>query len=551
MVLFVLVVTLNKSVESERTVATTRPHFRRVGDLHAPMIFHHLLMKLNRSEIEIESKAIFSSLLGAYEGYVGHERASKSQAKRALWHLEEAQKEASATSKLVFGMEIDFFARPIGNKSIAEKAVIITDNNISRSKRQVFELAAVAGLGLGIYNLYELETLKAQMAVENEAVLRMSEMTRHLEKTLFSVVEDLNVRQYGERLQTALAQFHHFWTDLASVFLNVMQGNAVPALKSAWFQKVIMTTLTRMIKIGAQDGCEIKPGIHSLLLFRAKGVRTTEGVEFYLPVPCVAAQKPLFKMDQVVRIAGRKQDNSTTLFDIVSSERFIAHKDGEYVILSEGDLISCEKVGTNFFCADIKESVTNPDQYCIGNLWLRNSTMIRSTCEMVPSKARVSFIQTMDNEYVFFVRDRTTMSCRNGTQRIWTEGVERLSLSPGCEIKLGSGLKITNLKSSTTVIEGQKEAGWHQFEVMQFYEKELGWLKKGEALLSSPSIVATGHVMMIVHLVLFLIALAIFGWRYCVGLRNQRIRRRRRRQRLELEGLEMEDLNPERGKNLG
>ena len=540
----------NADTELRGEEAVTQPHFHRVGDLYAPMVFHHLVMKLNRSEIDEESSKIFKSLTDAYQGYVGHGRATKSQAWRALQHLEAAQLEARETMILVFGFET--LVRPKKLKVVVdddnstkldETVDHIADNRARHRRQAMLAAAAFIDLGLGAYNLYEIQLIKSQMSADHEAVIRMSQLTEHLEKTLFSITEKLNREQYGEKYRSALATFHHFWRDLGDTFLGVIQGNAVPAMRSAWFKRVIEDTLARMVKKGNSDGCVIHPGIHSLLLFPAKGLRTEVGVEFYLPVPCAAAKKPLFKLDRTVRLAGRKADNSSTLYEIVTEERFVAVKDEEYVILSEGDLMTCEKIGTSFFCPLVHESIRSPDNYCIGNVWTRNVRRIRDNCNIFPSKAQPSFVRGVGFEYIFLTKVKVTMSCRNGSRNIWENGLDKIVLDLGCEIRLGSGEKITRLNDSTTVIRGRTEPGLGNLQVLEFYDEELDFFKEEESLFRNPVVLVTSHVITLIHLVLFFIAVTIFGGKWFVDFRAKRLRRKRRRQRLELEGLEMEDMN--------
>ena len=525
------------------------PHFRRVGWLEAPCVFHHLHLRLNATEIQEESDKIFNGLVDAWEGYIQHGRVSKVQAAGMRHRLDRARNYERVVRNLVFwpthqspkqnssmSESRKLFLRRKEEAGSPEPDDIIDSNKIDRRpKRQVLLAAgaAILDLGLGVYNLYEIQELKAEMSADHECVIRMSQMYQTLHKTLFSVVKKLNTEQYGSRVEKALLAYHHFWRDIEGIYLAVIQGNAVPILRSAWFRDAIQSTLDTMVEIGVSDGCVIQPELESLLLFRPKGLKSSFGLEVFLPVACVASSRPLFKLDHLVQLAG-KRDNKTTIYDIITEERYLAVGINEVMILTNGDMIGCEKIGKSFFCASIQQSRRYPEKNCIFNLWTGNASLAERNCHRVPSKTHSSFVQNGENEYTFFERVYTQLSCVNGSMSTWDRGISHIVLDAGCEIRLGSGLRIVRLRHSTTTITSSTEAEDQEVDILEFLDDEVDELEREGSFFTSPAFVITNHVMTAVHLAIIVVAIIFIIYRSWVISRERKRKQKLRQLRMDI-----------------
>ena len=140
------------------------------------------------------------------------------------------------------------------------------------------------------------------------------------------------------------------------------------------------------------------------------------------------------------------QANSTlhkneALFLVAEADMIAIDKDHRYRLLSQSDLAGCIQRNHIYLCDKLQVMRTNVHDTCIGSLFMKDQTGVKTNCKFDRRPLREEIFQLETNEFLVFTPQPfiSQADCDNGTSfRAEFGRTTRLTLPSGCTINLNS-----------------------------------------------------------------------------------------------------------------
>ncbi len=323
----------------------------------------------------------------------------------------------------------------------------VVPSRVSRHRRQ---LAAIAGVGIGILALYDVESLKSTVG---EMQSRQNVLVRNLESVTNETIVlannfiklrgaiammkdmDLNI-SHLLKIEIAIQQVNFVAEKYFSGLSSLMDGKlGIDLIKSDTahdeFGQLKKEVFAKGYETVFQDYTQIYQLPASYLV--VNGV-----ISVVIDVPIVPIEDfgkfSLFRHDPLPFLLGDKLVKVQGESDLLAVS---AHKN-EFVEVSGSSLHSCLHVGSSFLCHFLGVTITEEYPCCLCSIFSAKVAEVYRTCNLAFLSERFRLERVNSTSFVSFTNKTVSgvVTCGKDQSQIVFSGYELKTLSPGCVVSL-------------------------------------------------------------------------------------------------------------------
>jgi len=346
--------------------------------------------------------------------------------------------------------------------------------NANANKRNFAGLGMALSVGLSIYNLEEIMSLRERvgkiekydntilMSLQQAdlAIQRNTNSIRHLRNATVSLTEELSrmsevirITKITSALRHAVAMHNQFFyavqRTFRALFVNSLDPEIIDLerLIQRYFEFGLMAN-RRGVSLAYED-------IGSIFKSKISWIMESENLHIFVHLPLQNSNKlSIFKYLEIPLIWENLQAKI-----IPRNRKFLLAYDEEKHIgldMSQDDLESCTKIKGEFFCENINLLKRNVSSTCTGALFLGQLNEVKAECEVIFVKDSAEHLVEINSTHVaiFAPEERKLhLSCEGQTLTVIKQlerGENILKIEEGCTLTTREFTFVPRMEVSST-----------------------------------------------------------------------------------------------------
>ena len=472
--------------------------FEQTGQMAPTTTTMHVMLPLNFSVITEQANKINSTMYKwwlAKRYYASHNyyveqamilqtttnlKQLSNRLQKIITKMETLNQILPQTTNARYGRDtLDDLPEPPNNET--DVFLSLQHPHLSRHKRFVFAfIAGVVGTFMGLYSAYQIYNLVNRVKDMSETQDLLVHLSQHHSKAISFLSTLLSNTRASLNSYASLNPqviYIHFsesviaLEDQTNKIINAVQQLQHRRLSIDWLDSDQLTLLHSTIQAytKAHNFIPLTNKISDYFQLELSYVRHSTGVVALLHVPCTLTKNLMTIYKYVpfpIPIPHQTKHSHLTVAQALHPENHIytpapeipLHKDealylvaeaeliavdtsNQYRLLSQADLTACIQRNHIYMCDKPQIMRINFYETCLGSLFMKNQTGIRTNCRFEKRPLREEVFPLIQNEYLVYTPEPyiTQARCNNGTTfRAEFGKTTRINIPNGCSITLKS-----------------------------------------------------------------------------------------------------------------